>query len=129
MSALGHVFLLGTPNSGALKEGLNQIACANYLAPGQIKNVFNPVYPTVGGKFVTVYAGTFFNNNSDGFVQKESVHRIECDICSAERLPGKNFDAYEHLDLSSPVSFPILTDKIMPKLKKPTIVPIQASMR
>jgi pimeloyl-ACP methyl ester carboxylesterase len=133
-SSLNSIFLLGTPNSGAVNF-MAETGCAGYLSVNNVMRNFNGRFPTFQNKPVLAFAGTLFSIPArvagwiwgvgrvrwDGLVIEDSVYNIYTPQGLQLTLPRIGF-AYEHTQLGSPASLPILTSYIMPRLATPTVV-------
>jgi hypothetical protein len=127
--ALRKIYLLGTPNSGAVTEaGAGVFACTPYLNQSSMQSLFNCVYPDFGGKDVTAIAGTHClgcknkPGNNDTIVPVGSVSNIEYGNCitggmSPLTLPHLEY-FYTHFELGSPESREILSNRILPQSQR-----------
>lgn len=117
--SLRKIYLLGTPNSGALSDVGANLLCSPLLGPLSMQASFNNTYPHFGSKPVTVFAGTKHCDLVTGICQRraytddsvvpvEFVHvvyvrgceAIGCPPIAALRLSGPDL-FYTHEELGS----------------------------
>lgn len=126
VQSLRSMFMLGTPNDGALVEALNGLVCVGYLAPNEIQRVFNLRFPSFSNKSVWAFAG----NGSgaarawDGVVSVGSVHTVTCKTCTPKKtsftISGNDYP-YKHDELGSAESIRILNHEILPRMSEPSV--------
>jgi hypothetical protein len=119
---LTKIYLLGTPNSGAVVGLFDR---GYYLTEPIIQSDFNKSHPSFGDKPVVVFGGTGGPGLSDGLVNLRSLRHIitrRCLICS--EAVGRPFEAgctrsVLHTHLGNTPTLELLTNYILPDIECP----------
>jgi Tol biopolymer transport system component/pimeloyl-ACP methyl ester carboxylesterase len=144
-ASLDSIFLLGTPNSGAV-NGVAALLCVGYLSTDNVMRDFNHRFSDFRNKPVLAFAGTpplltiaakvagwpwgVGRVRWDGLVVEDSVYHIYTEQglqTTLPRIEGVSFPYYHSSPFPPPRlgdsgSLPILTSYIMPRLAPPNVV-------